>query len=125
MLDQNRVFCNLSTFSCIHSLAPTSHYDALLVVLLPVGLLDLVVSVAWWSDFHRCPAADGGSDGCQALLCALVPRVGSLDVPDVGFEDVAAAADAHFCEVADCVLSFDVACIQVSGLDIFLYLGKQ
>ena len=40
------------------------------------------------------------------MFGALVTLVGGADVPDVGFERVAAAADAHFGEVADGVFGF-------------------
>lgn len=51
-----------------------------------------------------------GSDGCDTVLGAFVALVGGFDVPDVGFEGVAAAANAHFCKVADGILGFGEAC---------------
>jgi hypothetical protein len=43
------------------------------------------------------------------LLCALVARVGSLDVPHIGFQDISSASNAHLREVSDCVLRLDIA----------------
>jgi hypothetical protein len=51
-------------------------------------------------------ASDDATDDLQSLFGVLVAILGRADVPHVGFQRVAAAADAHFCEVADCVFGF-------------------
>lgn len=84
-----------------------SHYYALLGVVAATALPGFAIPRR--ADLHGGPAADGSADHGQTLLRALVARVGSLDIPDVGFEDVAAAADAHFGEVADGVLRLNIA----------------
>lgn len=85
----------------------SSHDDALLVALF--RLLYLAV-VSRRRNLHRCASADGRSDGRQPLLRALVTGIGRLDVPDVGFENVAAASYTHLGEVADGILRLDVSC---------------
>jgi hypothetical protein len=81
-----------------------SHDDTILVVLpfleaFVIGVASRDTRVARGC----CP------DDRKTLLCTLVPLVGSANIPDIGFKRVSAAADAHFCEVADCVLSLWVA----------------
>ena len=49
-----------------------------------------------------CRSPDGG----DPVLCPLIPVIGSFHVPYVGLERVAPAADTHFGEIADGVLSF-------------------
>lgn len=64
---------------------------------------------------HRRPRAiGGGSNRCDAVLGSLVALLCCFDVPNVGFEGVSAAADAHFCKVADCILRFGEACSELA-----------
>lgn len=59
---------------------------------------------------RQCAASGRGSaDGSDAMFGAVVALVGGFHVPDVGFERVAAAPNAHFREVANGVLSFGEA----------------
>lgn len=88
---------------------PASHYDALFLLLAPVALFYFLVSRR--PDLHGCPAAHSSSDRSQALFRTLVASIGSLDVPDIGFEDIPPAANAHLGKVAHGVLCLDIACI--------------
>jgi hypothetical protein len=85
----------------------SSHYNALLGVILPAALPDL--SIPRRRNIHWCPSANGSADGGKALLRAIIARIGGFDVPDIGFEDIPPASDAHLGEVANSVLRFDVA----------------
>ena len=84
-----------------------SHHYALFVVLLCGALLDL--SSPRRNDFHRCPTTDGSPNRGQACFRSLVSRIGRLDVPNIGFQDVSPTANAHFGVVAHSVLRFDIA----------------
>lgn len=61
------------------------------------------------------PARGRGPDAGDADSGPVVALVGGFDVPDVGLERVAAAADAHFGEVAEGVLGFWEACCWGGG----------
>ena len=52
----------------------------------------------------------GGADGSNAVLSPLIPLIGRTDIPDVGFQRIAARADAHFCEVAHGIFCFWETC---------------
>lgn len=57
-------------------------------------------------DRRRRATRGRGQDGGEAVFRPLVARVGGSDVPFVRLQRVPAAADAHFCEVADGVFGF-------------------
>lgn len=57
-------------------------------------------------DRRRGATRGRGQDGGEAVFRPLVARVGGSDVPFVRLQRVPAAADAHFCEVADGVFGF-------------------
>jgi hypothetical protein len=90
---------------------------------LTTQLLGLGLSFGHRFRIRRRSASGGATDEFQALFGVLVAVFGGADVPDVGFQLVAAAADAHFCEVADGVFGFGHACERRSKsqyCDLFL-----
>ena len=102
---------NVCIFRCnaIHtrsavSKALFSHDNALLIVLIDTAMLLLLADLC--RAIRQVTAASGRPDGCNALLGALVASVSRFDIPHVGLEDVAPAADAHLGEVTHSILRF-------------------
>ena len=82
-----------------------SHDDAVFVVLVTT-LLYLAVSRR--GNIHRYAlATDGSLNDSYSLFGSFVSSISSLDIPDVGLQNIAAAANAHLSEVAHSILGLD------------------
>lgn len=84
-----------------------SHHNAVFLVRhLVVPALGDLAPVPGRRDVHRRASAGGGPDRRDAVPGPFVAGVSGLDVPHVGLQGVAAASDAHLCEVAHSILGF-------------------
>lgn len=90
------------------------HYHAVLVVFRLLWWVLPHLGVSRRCHVHGRPAADSSTNSRQSLLRTLVARVGCLDVPYIGLQNIATASDTHLGKVTDGVLCLDEACYSIS-----------
>ena len=107
--------CILCSF-CPHALSQykigTQNSENAPLLSLALFLLTPLIRGAQTLRRHSSTSGSRSADSSDAMLGAIVALVGRFHIPDVCFEGVAAATNAHFGEVADCVFGFGEACLK-------------